>query len=544
MRKSLIAMIAGMAVHVSAGAQAPLLFPAESYGQANKAFAESSQNQAVLEVLMGKQDVFEPVADMFEGDSFRQLGRSVGMLDLLVERGERRANSTCTATLIAADRAITNHHCIPGAEWRTVSAQLRLGFLDRANAPGDLFAVTTTPVESSAALDYAIFEVRGVPAAKYPPARIAPRAVAARESLYLVHHPAGQPQKLTRIRCQAGTPAVNADKRLVHHCDTLGGSSGTAIFAMTDGAFAGLHHSGVPDNVRPYNLGTPSADLIAASAELRRIVGGGGVAAAPGPAESGMTAARSAAAAFAAATSNRPTAERTFRDCADCPEMVALPAGAFWMGSPDGEGADNERPTRRVTIGYQIAVGRTEVTSDQWGACMADGGCPPLRADGFGGGLRPVTHVGWTEAKGYAAWLSRETGQTYRLPSEAEWEYAARARTTGPYSTGASLTNQQANFLGGPGKTTPVGQFPANPFGLHDMHGNVWEWTEDCAADAYSAGHLSDGSAYESRACPGRVVRGGSWQSSRNLLRSAYRSFPEPGGRFETQGFRVVREME
>lgn len=250
-----------------------------------------------------------------------------------------------------------------------------------------------------------------------------------------------------------------------------------------------------------------------------------------------------AAAAFAAAASDRPVAERVFRDCDGCPDMVALPIGDFTMGSPAGETGrySHEGPTRRVAIGYQFAAGRTEVTWDQWAACVADGGCVPLKADGFGGGSRPVTNVNWTEAKAYATWLSTKTRKTYRLLSEAEWEYAARAKTTGAYSFGPTITNQQANFRGGPGKTTPAGQYPANALGLHDMHGNVWEWTLDCFASNYSSGQPSDGRAFEGQTCSYRVFRGGSWGDSPQNLRSANRGRNVPSDRNGDLGFRVAR---
>jgi formylglycine-generating enzyme required for sulfatase activity len=183
-------------------------------------------------------------------------------------------------------------------------------------------------------------------------------------------------------------------------------------------------------------------------------------------------------------------AGKTFRDCDVCPEMVVVPAGKFKMGSPAGEEgrSDDEGPRHPVEIAKAFAVGRYEVTFAEWDACVAGGGCNGHQPadEGWGRGRRPVINVSWNDAKSYVTWLSKKTGKPYRLLSEAEWEYAARAGTTSPFHFGATITPDQANYDGtytygaGPKgvyrrKTVPVGSFPANDFGLSDMHGNVWE---------------------------------------------------------------------
>jgi formylglycine-generating enzyme required for sulfatase activity len=242
------------------------------------------------------------------------------------------------------------------------------------------------------------------------------------------------------------------------------------------------------------------------------------------------------------AAAGKAIEDRTFRDCSDCPQMVAIPSGSFLMGSPASETgrSDNEGPQRRVSV-PAFAVGKYEVTWAEWDRCVTDGSCASLKADGFGGGSRPVTNVSWTEAVAYTKWLSRETEQAYRLPSEAEWEYAARAGTTTAYSFGNTITESQANYYD-LGKTTPVGQHPANAFGLHDMHGNVWEWVEDCYEGSYSAGQASDGSAYTTGVCLGRVNRGGSVKVLLNI-RSASRYGGAPTNRNYGLGFRVARTL-
>ena len=243
---------------------------------------------------------------------------------------------------------------------------------------------------------------------------------------------------------------------------------------------------------------------------------------------------------------------RVFRDCDGCPEMVVLTAGSFTMGSPDPEDgrADWEGPQRRVRIGKPFAAGKYEVTFAEWDACVAAGGCRGHRPDdmGWGRGRRPVVNVSWDDAQAYVGWLSRRTGQEYRLLSESEWEYAARAGTRARYHWGDSVGRNRAN-CGGCGsrwdyeRTAPAGSFPANGFGLHDMHGNVGEWVEDCWHDSY-AGAPSDGRAWTtSGMCSWRVYRGGAWNFIPGYLRAAGRGASDTGSRDDSLGFRVARTL-
>ena len=241
--------------------------------------------------------------------------------------------------------------------------------------------------------------------------------------------------------------------------------------------------------------------------------------------------------------------------------MVVLPAGEFMMGSPESEKGRNkdEGPQRKVTIAKPFAVGKFEVTFAQWDACVAESGCTHKPGDeSWGRGRRPVINVSWDDAKQFVAWLSKKTGKPYRLLTEAEWEYAARGVTKAsdphaPFSTGATINykqaNYDANFKYGNGpqgvyrqKTLDVGSLPRNAFGLHDMHGNVWEWVEDCYKDSY-AGAPADGSAVSSGGCSLRILRGGSWNYYPQLLRSAYRYATAGGIRVENAGFRVARSL-
>lgn len=243
-------------------------------------------------------------------------------------------------------------------------------------------------------------------------------------------------------------------------------------------------------------------------------------------------------------------AGQEFDDCGDagwCPRLVVIGGGSFVMGSPDSEAGRNrdEGPQRRVTI-RQFAAGKFEVTFAQWAACADRGGCsvnPRPSDQNWGQGDRPVINVSWIDAQAYVSWLSSETRQTYRLLTEAEWEYAARAGTTTPFSTGASVTTSQANFDGALRRTQPVGSYAPNAFGLHDMHGNVWEWTQDCYTESY-VGSSVDGAAHDPARCSKRVGRGGSWNNNATQLRSALRRELAAGGRSSNFGFRVARPLD
>ena len=233
----------------------------------------------------------------------------------------------------------------------------------------------------------------------------------------------------------------------------------------------------------------------------------------------------------------------SFRDCEGCPEIVIVPAGSFDMGS----NADYESPVHRVSFARQFAIGRHEVTFDEWDRCVEDQGCEPQPDDrGWGRGDHPVINVTWDEAKAFTAWLSEKCGQTYRLPSEAEWEYAARAGTTTPYWWGRDVGSRQANCrecnTGSGQQTSPVGSYKSNAFGLYDTAGNAAEWVEDCWNDNYR-GAPKDGSAWTAGACRLRVLRGGAYDSQAKSARSTARFRYDSDVRYPANGFRVVREL-
>jgi formylglycine-generating enzyme required for sulfatase activity len=238
-----------------------------------------------------------------------------------------------------------------------------------------------------------------------------------------------------------------------------------------------------------------------------------------------------------------------FRDVPFAPELVVIPTGEFMMGSPEREDGryDPEGPQHRVTIGQRFAIGRYPVTFDEYDRfCEAKRGDKPADG-GWGRGRRPAINVSWDDAQAYIAWLSQETGRAYRLPSEAEWEYACRAGTTTRYSFGDAITPDKANYGdSGLSQTSQVGAYPANPWGLQDMHGNVWEWVEDDWHENYR-GAPADGSAWKEaktgsgpRLC---VLRGGSWNDNPRGCRSACRDWNGTVNRYFDIGVRVARTV-
>jgi formylglycine-generating enzyme required for sulfatase activity len=241
----------------------------------------------------------------------------------------------------------------------------------------------------------------------------------------------------------------------------------------------------------------------------------------------------------------------SFRECAkDCPEMVVVPAGEFMMGSAADERDHygNEDPLHRVTIAQPLAVSKFEVTFEQWDACVANGGCAHVPDSNMGRGTQPVINVSWDDVQQYVAWISTMTDRTYRLLSEAEWEYAARAGTTTAFSWGDEIGKNNADCDGcgsewDSRRTAPVGSFAPNQFGLYDMHGNVWEWVEDCLHTNYE-GAPKDGSAWLAQGdCNHRVVRGGSWAGYPVGLRSALRFWYSSDDHGNDLGFRVARTL-
>jgi formylglycine-generating enzyme required for sulfatase activity len=252
----------------------------------------------------------------------------------------------------------------------------------------------------------------------------------------------------------------------------------------------------------------------------------------------------------------------------DCPEMIVIPSGSFLMGSSQAEqsrfnsipkGANdndlqnhdtdrlaNEGPQHKVVIAQSFAVSKFDVTFDEWDACVSVGGCRQRNDGGMGRGNKPAITVSWDDAQQYVTWLSNMTRRSYRLLTEAEWEFAARAGTTTTYYWGGETGEGNANCTGcdseAINQTSPVGSFPANPFGLYDMAGNVWQWVQDCYSRNYNQAP-TDGSASDGQDCVYRVARGGSWNIGPEYARSAVRfRFPSTYQAIN-RGFRVARTL-
>jgi formylglycine-generating enzyme required for sulfatase activity len=240
------------------------------------------------------------------------------------------------------------------------------------------------------------------------------------------------------------------------------------------------------------------------------------------------------------------------------PYMVTIPAGRFLMGASEEEEAtdSDERPQREVTVARPFALGRCAVTFAQWDAAKAAGaGLWNPNDQGWGRGGRPVIDVSWEDAQAYCTWLNRALGLpsgTYRLPTEAEWEYACHAGTTGPFSFGGTISTDQVNYDGnyfyGEGvkgefreRTVPVGSLPANGWGLHEMHGNVWEWVEDTFGPYPE--RATDSRALEYSGSVHRILRGGSWNNDPIYCRAAFRGRDMPDLRIDGAGFRLGRTL-
>ena len=247
----------------------------------------------------------------------------------------------------------------------------------------------------------------------------------------------------------------------------------------------------------------------------------------------------------------------TFSDCNNgCPEMVVVPAGEFVMGSAQYA---REQPRHTVIFSKPFAVGKFAITFDEWMSCVSDGGCASNKSppdEGWGKGRHPVINVSWIDAGNYVSWLSRKTGKEYRLLSEAEWEYVARAGSTSNYPWGNAIDCAKASYDGGPGSscyykmgwwrlrgTQRVGQYAPNAWGLYDMSGNVWQWCEDNWHTSY-LGAPTDGTAWPGGDESMSILRGGAWNYGPSGLRSADRNWYPRSGRTSFIGFRVARPLE
>lgn len=246
----------------------------------------------------------------------------------------------------------------------------------------------------------------------------------------------------------------------------------------------------------------------------------------------------SAVAVAPAAGPGKPGPGKTFRDCESCPLMATLPGGTFQMGSPSSEAGRNayEGPQRDVTI-KPFAIGVYEITSAEWAACAAEGTCSKKHADETG--KLPALGISWRDATAYASWLSRKTGRKYRLPSEAEWEYAARAGSTTAYWWGDKFDRSRVSTR----EASAVGSFEANAFGLYDVLGNAREWVADCYVNNFVKAP-TDGTSVTDGDCGKRVIRGGAWSNEPVDMRTANRSRIDSGVTAQYMGVRLAAELK
>jgi formylglycine-generating enzyme required for sulfatase activity len=251
-----------------------------------------------------------------------------------------------------------------------------------------------------------------------------------------------------------------------------------------------------------------------------------------------------------------------FRDCKECPEMVIVPTGSFTRQDESREVSitkkgneqiinlfdyQKEGPTYLVNIEKPFAVGKFSVTFDEWNVCVKQGGCDGYEPkNSWNNGRMPVVYVNWQDAQNYVQWLSKKTGKQYRLLSEAEWEYAARARTTTSRYWGEEMGVDHANCCAtkwDDTKLAPVGSFEPNGFGLHDMLGHVWQWTQDCWHEDYKGAPVNGSAWVENGTCSKRTVRGANYQSILSIIRVDYRFNVDTSRRGYDGGFRVARTL-
>ncbi|MCP2088820.1 UNVERIFIED_ORG: formylglycine-generating enzyme required for sulfatase activity [Paraburkholderia sediminicola] len=327
--------------------------------------------------------------------------------------------------------------------------------------------------------------------------------------------------------------------------------------AYPNGRFAALAHARI-DRLRAAGAASapPAAPPAAPSPQAARPAAPASAApqdhphaATPTPTTPPATTAPPAAPAAQAAAqkpATHPPSAGESRDCATCPIMIALPAGSFSMGSSTDD--PSEKPVHHVTIGAPFAIGKYEVTVEQWNACVAANACQKLTPESNTNKAAPARDLSWEDAQQYVKWLSKTTGKPYRLPSEAEWEYADRGGTTTAYWWGDQMRKGNANCkdCGDPWhKEGPevAGSFAPNPVGLYDMNGSVWEWVADCWHNSYQ-GAPADGHAWDSPTCDMRVIRGGSWREGGSYMLSATRFKYSASVRQSQDGFRVVKDLK
>jgi len=535
----------------------------------------------------------EPISLYNPRSIFARLGRPVGRLDILTNIRV----FPCTGFLISDKYLITNYHCVPGilendevrekGATRIDGVQIVLGYIrEGIEEDAKRFTVSPTPIEKSKTLDYAILEVFGHPSEQFGTVKIANADPYDNQPYLIIGHPLGSSQRISREKCLSASPAISGGQ-VRHKCDTLPGNSGSPVFDQDTRAAIALHHAGSSRN--SINYAIPFSRIVKQSPILQKLLAQKTAKKEPKvtmleeppvdvPSEPAQSCKDIEVVVQREKRWLKP--KDVFRDCATCPQMVVVPEGSFTMGSPKDEKGrdDDEGPQHEVTIAKPFAVGKFEVTVAQFEAFMKSSGYKvgskcyhwtgkeykekpgSYRSPGFKqSGNHPAACINWKDATAYAAWLSKTTGKSYRLLSEAEWEYAARAGKQTRFSFGdkekelcgygnhadksTSFSWKNKTCSDGVGEqTAKVGSFKANTFGLYDMHGNLWEWTRDCLNKTYN-GAPEDGSAWTAGDCDRRVLRGGAWYDNPWNLRSANRNWNTTANRVIVKGFRISRTL-
>lgn len=551
-----------------------LFFPSDQFDElmyVPRQSTTTSELDAEFEAIL--RDVrnanFEPLGRLSADDFKRIISKPIGLLKVDLNTGQY---SNCTASVIDSNKILTNWHCLPKFGSNVTRAVLQMGFYDANNDQGvKKYSVDITPIESDRSLDYAILKVNG-DLSEWGRVQLSVEVPPAKRSLTIVHHPAGLPKHITQRRCETRDPAI-VQEHLAHFCDTLQGSSGAPIFFGSGSSIkvVALHFAGIPrslakfDPTYEYNRAVTVQSIAAKSQLIRSTIDRAAALEATTPSSrtalesvrtrldsgDGIDARTMPAAAIAPIVKSEVSALdefSVFKECEICPEMIIIPEGSFVMGSPlEQGGRDPDESPQQEKLISTFAVGRFEITEQEFSIYLQSSNRRSLDSafkTNTENSRYPAAGVTWNDAQAYVAWLSRLTGNNYRLLSEAEWEYVARAKTNTVYWTGNSLSPKNANFIdSGYSSPIPVGSYKSNPFGLFDTSGNVWEWVEDCYRPyAEISSEPSTTSALEG--CEVHVYRGGGWNDRITSLRSANRGRLKYNVRNPNEhGFRVARDL-
>lgn len=609
-----------------AAAQSPLQLPGEQFGRLELQAPQSIPQGENEKDLDPRNDHFDLASIFPLSHPIRKASQDVGRLDLLYKFA-KDFDAICTATLISEKYILTAAHCFYSqmdeylsiANANFVRGYYGVSQYDNVGAgSGEKLELKLPPVEHDppAGLDYAIVELKDPIKGEFQPPFIDRDPVQARQWLAIIHHPEGKPMRVTRQSCQILDQSAFSASEIRHRCATLPGSSGAPIFDDIGLKLVGIHTRGFkyPDPAE-YNVGIPITRILAKSPIAQQLFSDVIKAAPPDnlkgvkllrPDTRIQTMPETVAMVLPPVqraplretyclddTSGRPVSACqlvpgvNFKDCRECPTMRILPSGEFVMGSPAREAGrfGDEGPQHRVHLDAPFAVGRFHVTVEEFAVFVKDSGyrmqdnCYVWTSDDFKfhpangswknpgylqSSLDPVACMSWNDAKAYVDWLTKKTSRHYRLLSEAEWEYAARASssinryqaslpagTICDYSNFADPTLYavvNAEYPGGArcsdgyAFTARVGSFLPNAFGLYDMVGNLLQWTEDCYFDSHRNAP-PDGSPRAQDNCKWRVARGASWESAERALRPAFRRRVMPDSRIAEIGIRVAADL-